>query len=80
MNDKQETNHAFARSRSNVGLCSGLSPNDSGGHSCKHGHATTAACYGNGYPTGTPVPVCVREDRIFDEEYGRVTIAPWDGA
>ena len=60
--------------------CSGLVANAAGGNSCKHGHATTAACYGNGYPTGVPVPVCVREDKKFDERTGRVTVAPWNGA
>ena len=60
--------------------CSGLTNNAAGGSNCKHGHATTAACYGNGYPSGDPVPVCVREDKQFDELSGRVSVARWNGA
>lgn len=63
----------------NTKSCSGLAANLAGGHSCRHGHAITAACYGNGYPAGPPVPVCVREDKQFDNEQKRVTIAPWNG-
>jgi hypothetical protein len=59
--------------------CSGLIPNSAGGHHCRHGHATTAACFGNGYPHGVVIPVCVREDKRFDEALQAVTIAPYMG-
>lgn len=56
--------------------CSGLIGNSSGGNHCKHGHATTYGCYGRGRH---PAPVCVREDKRFDEDAKRVTVAPWNG-
>lgn len=61
----------------NKDACSGLAGNAAGGHGCKHGHSTTAACFGNGYPNGQPIPVCVREDKVFDEDRKAVTIANW---
>jgi hypothetical protein len=60
--------------------CSALKKNRESGHSCKNGHATTGACYGNGYPNGVPIPVCVREDKIFDEHKKNITIVNWLGA
>ena len=61
----------------NNDACSGLTRNYAGGHGCKHGHATTAACFGNAYPSGKLIPVCVREDKVFDEKRQAVTIANW---
>lgn len=66
--------------RTNENSCSGLIGNSAGGNHCKHGHATTAACYGNVYPTCATIPVCVNEDKKFDERTGTVTVAPWGGA
>lgn len=60
--------------------CSALKPNSAGGHSCCHRHATTAACFGNGYPTGEVVPLCVQEDRLFDEKTQTVHLKRWNGA
>ncbi len=50
-----------------------------GGRKCQHGHPLTAACFGNGYPTGEAVPMCVREDRVFDEVRQVVTLKLWRG-
>jgi len=61
----------------NEDACSGLARNAVGGNGCKHGHATTAACFGNAYPSGKLIPVCVREDKVFDEDRNVVTIANW---
>lgn len=59
--------------------CSALVPNAAGGHNCKHGHAYTQHCAGIAYPDGLLLPMCVREDRVFDEKHGVVTIRPWKG-
>lgn len=63
---------------SNPGACSAVVTRD-GGRFCKHGHAFTYACLGNGYPSGVPIPVCVREDKTFDEARKVITIKPWVG-
>lgn len=55
--------------------CSGL--RDGGG--CKHGHAVTQGCFGLGYPNGKVEPVCVRDDKRFDESRNAVTRATWKG-
>jgi len=59
--------------------CSGLISNSAGGHHCRHGHATTQACFGCGYPDGKIIPVCLRDDKRFDPARQAVTIAPWLG-
>lgn len=46
---------------------------------CKNGHSVTQGCYGTGYPHGKVVPVCVNENKKFDESRGVVTIANWKG-
>jgi len=43
---------------------------------CKHGHSFTIACVGG----GNQIPVCVKEDKLFDERRKVVTKAPWSGA
>ena len=60
--------------------CSALHPNADGGQRFAHKHATTAACFGNSYPSGQIVPTCVREDRLYDEDEKRMRITPWTGA
>ena len=55
--------------------CSGLK--ETGG--CKHGHAVTQGCFGVGYPAGNVEPVCMSEDRIFDEERKIVTVRQYEG-
>lgn len=55
--------------------CSGLKE----GGGCKHGHDITQACFGVGYPAGDIGPVCIREDKRFDEERQAMTVAPWIG-
>ena len=59
--------------------CSALNSNSHGGFCCSNGHATTLASYGNGYPKGDPMPVCLREDHVFDEETLCLSIKKWNG-
>jgi hypothetical protein len=61
----------------NKDACSAIARNNAGGHECKHGHATTGACFGNSYPSGNLIPVCVRQDKVYDESRNVVTIANW---
>lgn len=52
--------------------CSGLIENVAGGKHCRHGHATTYACFGL-----FGIPACTREDLVFDEARKIVRISPW---
>jgi len=61
------------------GHCSGLKNNSVGGYNCKYGHATISACFGNSYPNGEVVPVCIMEDRVLNEVNKSVTIKKWLG-
>lgn len=47
---------------------------------CKHGHRTTGACRGLGYPDGNIVPLCVREDKQFNNVDKVVRVKNWDGS
>lgn len=45
---------------------------------CKHGHATTSPCYG--ISADVLMPVCVQENRQFDERTQTVRLHHWRGA
>lgn len=60
-------------------FCSGLIDNVANGNHCSYGHATTVACFGNSYPPGKVVPVCVNEDKYFDEKFKVIKICEWMG-
>ena len=55
--------------------CSGLK--DGGG--CRHGHDVTQGCFGIGYPDGKIIPVCVNENKTFDETRNAVTVKNYNG-
>jgi hypothetical protein len=45
---------------------------------CKHGHATTSPCHG--ISADTLAPVCIQENRKFDERTQTVRLYHWHGA
>jgi len=55
--------------------CSGLKEKDG----CKHGHDVTQGCFGVGYPDGQIIPVCVNENKTFDESRKVVTVRDYTG-